>query len=81
MVTAKEAFMNKKNLLYSSADLEMRKRLMNFYTYRILLYGCETKSMKRREMHRFDVFRMNLERVKRVCIMKKYKQNDKTEHL
>jgi hypothetical protein len=42
IATAKAAFNKKKNIFTSKLDLNLRKKLVNWYTRNIALYGVET---------------------------------------
>jgi hypothetical protein len=45
---AKAAFNNKKTLLTSKLDLELRKKLVKcYYTWNIALYGAETWTLRK----------------------------------
>ena len=64
----KEAFNKKRKVLCSSMDLELRKRLVKCYVWSVMLYGCETWTMGRKDKDRINAFEMwvwrRLERVK-----------------
>lgn len=52
IVMAKEAFIKKKSTICSTVNLEIRKRLVTSYVWRILSYSYETWTTRNREMDR-----------------------------
>jgi hypothetical protein len=59
IATAKGAFNKKKNIFISQLDLNLRKKLVKFYTWSIALYGAETWTLRkvdRKYLESFDMW-------------------------
>ena len=55
---AKQAYIKRRNLLTSKICLSLRKRLMKALVWPVLLYGCETWTMKKSVKSRLEAFEM-----------------------
>src|SRR6476619_7715578 len=55
---AKDAFNNRKELLTRSIRVDLRKRLVKTLVWRVVLYGCETWTMRKEEIKRLNAFEM-----------------------
>jgi hypothetical protein len=53
---AKAAFNKKKNLFTSKLDLNLRKKLVNCYIWRIALYGAETWTLRKVDQNYLESF-------------------------
>ena len=52
----KEAFNRIKGLLTTSLNLWIRKRMVKVLVWPVVLYGCETRTMRKEEMDRLKAF-------------------------
>src|SRR5215813_11692458 len=69
---AKEAFNNKKRILCGTMKKELRKRLIKCYVWGVLLYGCETWTLRSRDINRWKAFEMwTWRRLERISWMDK----------
>src|SRR6476469_6602766 len=55
---AKDAFNKRKELLTRSIRVDLRMRLVKTLVWPVVLYGCETWTMKKEEINRLNVFEM-----------------------
>ena len=55
---AKQAYIKRKNVLTSKMCLSLRKRLVKALVWPVLLYGCETWTMRKAEKTRLEAFEM-----------------------
>src|SRR6476619_3550882 len=55
---AKDAFNKRKELLTRSIRMDLRKRLRKTLVWPVVLYGCETWTMRKEEINRLNVFEM-----------------------
>ena len=54
----KEAFNRRKELLTKNLDLRIRKRMVKALVWPVVLYGCETWTMRKEEMDKLKAFEM-----------------------
>src|SRR6478609_7954648 len=55
---AKDAFNKRKKLLTRSIRVDLRKRLVQTLVWPVVLYGCETWTMRKEEINRLNAFEM-----------------------
>ena len=55
---AKDALTKRKELLTRSIRVDLRKRLVKILVWSVVLYGCETWTMKKEELNRLNAFGM-----------------------
>src|SRR6476619_4802634 len=55
---AKDAFNKRKELLIRSIRVDLRKRLVKTLVWSVVLYGCETWTMRKEEINRSNAFEM-----------------------
>src|SRR6478672_2404518 len=55
---AKDAFNKRKELLTRSIRVDRRKRLVKTLVWPVVLYGCETWTMRKKEINRLNAFEM-----------------------
>src|SRR6476619_7613271 len=55
---AKDAFNKRKDLLTSSIRVDLRKRLGKTLVWPVVLYGCETWTMRKQEINCLNAFEM-----------------------
>src|SRR6476469_10524079 len=55
---AKDAFNERKELLTRSIRVDLRKRLVKTRVWPVVLYGCETWTMRKEEINRLNAFEM-----------------------
>ena len=55
---AKDAFNKRKELLIRSIGVDLRKRLVKTLVWPVVLYGCETWTMRTEEINRLNAFEM-----------------------
>src|SRR6476659_2256420 len=55
---AKNAFNKRKELLTRSIRVDLRKRLVKTLVWLVVLYGCETWTMRKEEINRLNAFEM-----------------------
>src|SRR6476469_2054205 len=55
---AKVAFNDRKELLTRSIRVDLRKRLVKTLVWPVVLYGCETKTMRKEVINRLNAFEM-----------------------
>jgi len=55
---SKAAFNKKRTLFTSTLDLELRKKLVNFYVWSIALYGAETWTLRAIDQKHLGSFEM-----------------------
>src|SRR6476469_3618831 len=55
---AKDAFNKRKELLTRSIRVDLRKRLAKTLVWLVVLYGCETWTMRKEEINRLNAFEM-----------------------
>src|SRR6476469_4311621 len=55
---AKEAFNKRKELLTKSIRVDLRKRLLKTLVWPVVLYGCETWTMRKEEINHLNAFEM-----------------------
>jgi len=55
---AKDAFNKRKELLTRSIRVDLRKRLVKTLVWPVVLYGCETWTMRKEEINRLNAFEM-----------------------
>ena len=69
---ANEAFNNKKGMLYGPMKKELRKRLIKCYVWSVLLYGCETWTLRSKDIKRLKAYEMwTWRRLERISWMDK----------
>lgn len=54
----RDTFNKKKTLFCNKMNLGMRKKLAKFYVWNVLLFGCKTWAMGRRDRDRTEIFEM-----------------------
>src|SRR6478609_3903410 len=54
----KDAFIKRKELLTRSIRVDLRKRLVKTLVWPLVLYGCETWTMRKEEINRLNAFEM-----------------------
>ena len=54
----KDAFNKRKELLTRSIRVDLRKRLVKTLVWPVVLYGCETWTMRKEEINRVSAFEM-----------------------
>ena len=54
---AKDAFNKRKELLTRSVRVDLRKRLFKTLVWPVVLYGCETWTMRKEEIDRLEEFK------------------------
>src|SRR6476469_4933870 len=55
---AKDAYSKRKELLTRSSRVDLRKRLVKTLLWPVVLYGCETWTMRKEEINRLNAFEM-----------------------
>ena len=55
---AKDAYNKRKELLTRSIRVDLRKRLVKTFVWPVVLYGCETWTMRKEEINRLNAFEM-----------------------
>src|SRR6476469_6654883 len=55
---AKDAFNKRKELLTRSIRVDLRKMLVKTFVWPVVLYGCETWTMRKDEINRLNAFEM-----------------------
>src|SRR6476619_2704025 len=55
---AKDAFNKRKELLTTSIRVDLRKRLVKTLVWPVILYGCETWTLRKEEINRLNAFEM-----------------------
>src|SRR6476619_3133592 len=55
---AKDAFNKRKELITRSIRVDLRKRLVKTLVWPVVLYGCETRTMRKEEINRLNSFEM-----------------------
>ena len=55
---AKDAFNKRKELLTRRIRVDLRKRLVRTLVWPVVLYGCETWTMRKEEINRLNAFEM-----------------------
>src|SRR5215813_4188104 len=69
---AKEVFNNKKIILCGPMKKELRKRLIKCYVWSVLLYGCETWTLRSKDIKKLKAFEMwTWRRLERISWMDK----------
>src|SRR6476619_8203008 len=53
---AKDAFNKRKELLTRSIRVDLRKRLVKTLVWQVVMYGCETGTMRKEEINRLNAF-------------------------
>ena len=73
---AKQAYTKRENILTSKMCLSLRKRLVKTMVWPVLLYGCETWTMRKAEKTRLEFFEMWIWRRMAKVSWKDKKTND-----